>query len=97
MHFRRKNTLAQINKRRELLIKGKSDISLNNFLMSDRCQNIISESREFRDRVYTPIKTTVTFIKQVLNEDKSCKNAVAGVVAERLTAYEEEISTNTGA
>jgi hypothetical protein len=87
MYSKQKSKLSQIENQRELLIKGKSDISLNNFLMSERCQDIISGCREFRDRVYTPIKTTLTFIKQVLHDDKSCKNAVAGVVAERLQHF----------
>lgn len=36
------------------------------------------------------------FIKQVLSADKSCKNAVSGVIAERLLGGKTEISGNTG-
>jgi hypothetical protein len=36
------------------------------------------------------------FIKQVLNPDKSCKNAVADLAAEQLITEGKIISTNTG-
>lgn len=96
MHFRQKNTLAQIDKQKQLLIDGKNDLSLNNFVNSDSFQNIVSECREYRERIYTPFKTVFTFIKQVIDPDKSCKNAVAGVAAEKIVLGEKKISTNTG-
>ena len=96
MDSNKKRTLVQIEKQKQSLLSGKADISLTNILNSERCQGILSECREFRDRVYTPIKTAFIFIKQVLNSDKSCKKAVFGVVAEQLSTGEKPVSTNTG-
>ncbi len=47
----------------------------------------------------SPTKTLFTFIKQVLNPDKSCKKVVAGVVVEQLHSKKKKqnkISSNTG-
>jgi hypothetical protein len=96
MNFKQKIVVAQIGKQKELLIEGQSDISLNKFLQSDACQDLFTKSRPFRERVYTPLKTVFTFIKQVLNPDKSCRNAVAGVATEQLVLGANEISSNTG-
>ena len=95
MDVKQKLKLAQIKKHKKSL-SGKDSISLNEMIGSKKCQNIISECRDFRDRIYTPVKTLFTFIKQVLNPDKSCKNAVAELVVEQLIAEGKKISTNTG-
>src|SRR3990167_8895202 len=95
MDVKQKLKLAQIEKHKELL-SSKNTISLNEIVGSEKCQQIISESRDFRDRVYTPIKTLFIFIKQVLNPDKSCKNAVAGHAAEQFITEGKIVSTNTG-
>jgi len=96
MDVNQKFKLAQIKKHKDFLLNGKKDISLNAILGSEKCQLIISECRDFRDGIYTPLKTLFTFIKQVLNPDKSCKNAVVEVLAEQLVAGKKAISTNTG-
>ena len=86
--------LAQIKKHKRLLSDG-NVLSLNSILSSKKCQKIISECRDFRDRLYTPLKTLFIFIKQVLNPDKSCKNTIAELAAEQLIAAGKVISTNT--
>lgn len=96
MDSNKKRVLAQIENQKQSLLSNKTDISLTNILNGEHCQRIFSECRGFRDRVYTPIKTTFIFIKQVLNPDKSCKKAVAGVVVEQLSAGKKPVSTNTG-
>jgi hypothetical protein len=96
MNYNDKQKLAQIKNHKKSLLDGKEDISLTNILNSEACQKIISECREFRHRVYTPLKTLFTFIKQVLSADKSCKKAVAGVVVEQLSTGDKEVSSNTG-
>jgi len=96
MDSNKKRTLAQIEKHKHCLLHNKSDLSLTNILNSERCQRILSECREFRDRVYTPVKTVFLFIKQVLNSDKSCKKAVAGMIVEQLDAGKKPVSSNTG-
>ena len=69
-HSTKKHKVSQIKKYKDALLDKNGDISLNKILSSDACQTIISECREFRDRIYTPIKTIFMFVKQVLNSDK---------------------------
>lgn len=88
--------LAQIKNRKQSLFDDNNSISLNDILGSARCQNIISGSRSFRNRIFTPIKTLFCFIKQVLNPDKSCRNAVSDVAAEQLINEKKSVSLNTG-
>jgi hypothetical protein len=90
-----KKGIKQIKQAKETLL-GNSDISLNTILNSEECQTIINESREYRERYYSPLKTIFMFVKQVLNPDKSCRNAVAGAVAEQISSNEKEMSINTG-
>jgi len=95
-NFIRNNKVNQIKKEKEVLLGDGQDMSLNKILSSEACQTITSECREFRERVYTPIQTIFMFVKQVLNPDKSCRNAVAGAVAEQVFAGEKPASINTG-
>lgn len=98
MDFNRNSKSIQIKimKQKKGIFNNNSDITLTNILSSEKCQNILSECREFRERIYTPIKTLITFIKQVLSPDKSCQNAVAGVVAEQIIIGGKVFSSNTG-
>ena len=96
MHISKKIKLMQIKKQRGSLLSGQSDISLTTLLSSEHCQSLLNECREFRDRVYTPLTTVLIFIKQVLNPDKSCKKAVAGVIVEQLSSGKATVSSNTG-
>src|SRR3569623_1186884 len=96
MDSKQKYKIAQIESHKQALLDGKTAISLTAILSSDQCQQIISECREFRDRIYTPLKTLFMFIKQVLNPDKSCKRAVAEGVAEQMSRGEKISSNNTG-
>lgn len=96
MDFKQKYSLIQIKKQKQTLIDGKTSSLLNAILGSSKCQNIISQCREFREGIYTPLKTLFIFIKQVLNPDKSCKNAVADVVAEHQAIHKKAVSFNTG-
>ena len=99
-HSTRKTKAAQIKKHKDALLRDDGDISLNSILSAEACQRIISECREFRYRIYSPIKTIFTFVKQVLNPDKSCRNAVVGVIAEQISSEETSDgilpSINTG-
>src|SRR5690242_9967527 len=95
MDVKQKLKLVQIKKHKKSL-SDKNSISLNEIISSKKCQQIISECRDYRDRIYTPLKTLFVFIKQVLNPDKSCKNAVADLVTEQLIIEKKQISTNTG-
>lgn len=98
MDFNLKSKFVQIKieNHKKLLINGKSALSLNDILSSEKCQSIITECREFRSRIYTPLKTLLIFIKQILNADKSCRNAVAGNIVEQISRGEKASSSNTG-
>ena len=58
-------------------------------------QILAEEGISYRKRLYTPIITLWTWLHQVLDKDKSCKNAVSRVVSS-LAAHTPP-STNTGA
>ncbi len=96
MDSRQDSVIRHIKKYKRDLVNGNYGISLTDILQHDPCQQILSECREFRDRIYTPIKTIFTFIRQVLNADKSCKNVVATIAAEELKENRKKISENTG-
>jgi hypothetical protein len=96
MDSNHKKMLVQIKNQKNLILNGGNEISLTKILNSDQCQSILSGCREFRDRIYTPVKTIFTFIKQVLSPDKSCKKAVSDVVVETLAREGKKISNNTG-
>jgi hypothetical protein len=96
MDFKQKHLVKQIENQKRTLFKGDTEISLTKILGSDRCQGIIANSREFRERVYPPLKTIFMFIKQVLSPDKSCKNIVASAIAEDIVEGKEPASNNTG-
>ena len=44
-------------------------------------QALKDEQMKYRERLYTPMITLWTWIYQVLNKDKSCKNAVSLIIS----------------
>lgn len=88
--------LAQIQQGAKNLRNNSAKISLTKILSSDSFQNIISNCRDFRHRVFDPMTTLTLFIKQVLSTDKSCKNVLAGMLAEKTICGEALNSNNTG-
>jgi hypothetical protein len=87
---------GQIKNLKGHLHNAKQGNLLTVFLNLECCQQIIKESRPFRQRIYTPLQTLLSFIKQVLVADKSCSNAVISVAAARLSEGKKTISINTG-
>ena len=51
----------------------------------------------WKDRIYTPLVTLWVFLGQVLSADHSCRNAVARLMAHRLSRGESPCSPQTGA
>lgn len=96
MNITQKKQIIQIEKHKKSLLTDDSSRLLTQQLSSARFQKIIHKSKSFRNRVYSPLQTILIFIKQVLNPDKSCKQAVSNVVAEKLSQNEEAVSANTG-
>lgn len=60
-------------------------------------QTLEEENIKYRKRLYDPIVTLWTFIHQVLDPDKSCKNAVSFILSILCNSEEELPSGNTGA
>ena len=60
-------------------------------------QSLKEENIKYRKRLYDPIITLWTFVRQVLDPDKSCKNAVSGVLSFLCDSEEKLPSDNTGA
>jgi len=65
----------------------KSDLRitlLRTFLSAkDVLASVAAEDYQWRDRIWTPMRTLWTFLVQVLNPDYSCRAAVAQVLAEQ--------------
>jgi len=94
---RRKQITKQFQLIRDqfVLVKG---FAFANILDTRFVQGIIQEERaEYRDRVFSPIVTLWAFLTQVLDEDHSCRKAVARVLAYRVSRGLPKCSTNTGA
>lgn len=96
MNHKQKHIARQVEFYKHKLLVSEKEISLTKILSSDECQSIINGCREFRERIYPPITTLFMFIKQVMHPDKSCKNIVAGMIAEKMLTGENAISNNTG-
>ncbi len=58
---------------------------------------LTEEGVRYRKRLFCPIVTLWTWLSQVLDPDKSCKNALSGVVAFLVAAGLDLPSTNTSA
>jgi hypothetical protein len=96
MNSTHSTALVQIKKQKQLLVNDQSGISLNNCLNSEACRGVIGSYQGFRERIYTPVKTIFTFIRQVLGPDKSCRKVVASVATEEFVSNGGNVSTNTG-
>ncbi len=57
---------------------------------------VAEETGEYRERIYGPLKTLMLFIEQVLGADKSCQDAVARGVSQRVELGQSPCSLNNG-
>jgi hypothetical protein len=73
-----------------------SHLPFKNLFPGALITKIIARSARSRDKVFTPLVTLKTFIFQVLSEDRSCKQAVASLLTERLQQGLSPNSVNTG-
>ena len=96
MNGTQSTAILQLINQKQFLSEDKNGTLLQE-LTSKESQRILNSCGEFRNRVYTPLKTLYTFIKQVLSADNTCKNAVSGVVVESIHEEKKTLSTNTGA
>jgi len=63
----------------------------------EREEMVQAENRRFRKRIFTPAVTVWAFLSQMLSEDKSCKNAVSRIIADRAVKGEPIPSADASA
>jgi hypothetical protein len=94
MNIKQSKRQVQIECKKVHLFSGK-DAKLVEVVFSEANQQLIKSAGVIRERLYTPLRTLYTFVKQILSPDKSCKNAVARFIAERLLEDKSPICPNT--
>ena len=60
-------------------------------------QALTALSKDWLDRIFTPLVTLWVFLGQVLSADHSCRAAVARLIAHRLSRGQRPCSAETGA
>jgi hypothetical protein len=74
-----------------------AELPFGDVLSEERIEEIVAETGvKFRDRIYTPITTMLTYLWQVLHPDQACKGAVAKLAAQRAAQGMKPCSTKTG-
>ena len=96
MQCKQKKITVQIKKLKSDLQKEGQGNFLTSILNLRCCQEIIKTSAHIRERIYTPFQVIRSFIKQILDADHSCSNAVISLATERLNEGKKAISVNTG-
>ncbi len=94
MKFKQIIEKAQIKCQKKFLVQRDNLLSI--LSSEESCQDIIQSSRAIRERIFTPFQTILSFVKQVLDEDKSCSKAVIKLAAERCISGAKSISILTG-
>lgn len=92
-----KTTTKAKNHQAESLKILEKDSIVSQFLNSEQVQLLFQLPEKARERIFTPLVTLTLFIKQVLSPDKSCRNAVAGLIKEQSENERKISSGNTGA
>lgn len=72
------------------------DLGFDDFFPADSIADIIENTPHKRSSVFTPLVTLKAFIFQVLSDDGSCKQAVAGVLSDRINDEKLANTINTG-
>ena len=71
-------------------------LPLNDFFPAETIEAIIAHTPQKRTSVFSPLITLQAFIFQVLSDDSSCQQAVAGVLVDRLSQGQSANTINTG-
>jgi hypothetical protein len=78
-------------------LRNAPQLPFHDLLEPDTVEDVLKENRvRFRDRIFTPLVTTWTFLSQVLSPDHSCREAVARVIAFRVARGQEPCGPETG-
>src|SRR5688500_13361526 len=80
-HGRRGRVCVQVREAKGRLVEG-DGAALRELLPADTVQRAVeAEAVKFRDCLFTPLVTVWAFLGQVLDPDRSCRNAVAKLLA----------------
>jgi len=71
-------------------------LPFNDFFPTETIEIIIAHTPQKRTSVFSPLITLKAFVFQVLSDDSSCQQAVAGVLVDRLSHGQSANSINTG-
>lgn len=85
----------QIDSFKKSFLQGQK-LPLNDFFPVETIEAIIVHTPQKRTSVFSPLITLQAFIFQVLSDDSSCQQAVAGVLVDRLSQGQSANSINTG-
>lgn len=66
------------------------------FFSTETIETIIAHTPQKRTSVFTPLITLQAFVFQVLSDNRSCQQAVSGVLGNRLSQGQSANSINTG-
>jgi hypothetical protein len=73
------------------------ELPFGDVLSGRRIEEIVAETGVvFRERIYTPVTTLMTYLWQVLHPDPGCQGAVAKLAAQRAAEGKKACSTKTG-
>ena len=82
--------------RRQFLQDG--DLPFSNVLSEQIVAQALTAIQVFwMDRIYSPLVTLGVFLGQVLSADHSCRQAVARLIAHRISRGQSPCSSETGA
>lgn len=77
-------------------LRGASELPFSDVLEPERVARVLAAlGGGFRQRIYTPLITLWMFLGQVLSPDHSCQDAVARLLAWRVSRGRRPISTDT--
>ena len=68
----------------------------NQLLCSKRLNQLTEMSGSYRDKIFTPIVTLNIFLWQALNDNGSCRQAIAHLISDRIFEGLSANSFNTG-
>ena len=94
-HLIRIQIRQQIDRFKQSFLQAQK-LPFNDFFATETIEAIIAHTPHTRTSVFSPLITLKAFIFQVLSDDSSCKQAVAGVLVDRLNQGQLANSVNTG-
>jgi hypothetical protein len=94
-HTIRTHIVREIDRFKKSFLQS-PDLPFNDFFPDDSIADIIKHTPYKRSSVFLPLVTLKAFILQVLGDDGSCKQAVAGVLVDRLSDGKPANTVNTG-